>query len=97
MCVFRFTCSVSHYCPQVRPPSSFAYVSHKTWAISNLLHHGFPQSCLPLISFRAVVEHKTYHWNVTGKAGLEVRGYEVSRLKDERTSRERERVPKYWC
>jgi len=36
-------------------------------------------------------------WNVTGKAGLEVRGYEVSRLKDERTSRERERVPKYWC
>ena len=25
---------------------------------------------------------------VTGKAGLEVRGYEVSRLKDERTSRE---------
>ena len=35
--------------------------------------------------------------HVTGKAGLEVRGYEVSRLKDEQTSRGRERVPKYLC
>lgn len=26
--------------------SFWVYVSHKTWAMSNLPHHGFPQSCL---------------------------------------------------